>query len=55
MKKKTVTIWMSALVCAIMLAGCGAGKDVDTGMVSTEPEEEVVAESEPAAEELIPE
>ena len=55
MKKKTVAIWMSALVCAIMLAGCGAGKDVDTGMVSTEPEEEVVAESEPAAEELIPE
>lgn len=40
MKKKTAAIWMSAVLCAVMLAGCGTGRDAgvqaETDMVQTE-------------------
>ncbi len=43
MKKRTTAIWMSMVLCAAMLAGCGAGRKVDadteTGAVSSEAEE----------------
>lgn len=40
MKRKTAAIWMSAVLCAVMLAGCGTGRDAgaqaETGTVQTE-------------------